>query len=56
MTDTIIAGSDLDRLAANLEREARASVARSQSDHIERPKSWIVIDLEFIYDRLSHDA
>ena len=53
VTDT---GGDLDRLAANLEREARASVARSQSNEMERPKSWIVIDLEFLYDRLSHEG
>lgn len=45
----------LDRLTRQLEHEARLFVARSQNGEAGRSRSWIVFDLEFLFDRPRHE-
>ena len=56
MTNIVPFESGLDRLARKLELEARLFAARSRNEATQRSRSWITVDLEFLYDRSRHKA
>jgi hypothetical protein len=56
MSNIIAIDSDIDRLARKLEHEARLFAARSRNAEAPRSRSWIVVDLEFLFDRSRYEA
>ena len=56
MSNIVSLDSDLDRLARQLEHEARILVEHKRDGRSNTSKRWIVFDLEFLFDRTRHDA
>jgi len=56
MTNIVPTGDHLDHLPRTLEQEARLFAARSRNAEAPRSRSWIVLDLEFLFDRSRYEA